>query len=157
MKNACLGHQATATDCGYTRWMPLRSAGLIAMKTGCPCRAPHSMPKEKIARCAMAGQFAQYRGHHAFHCQGRAQLHDSVSALMRREDFPADTPPLDRILADCPEVLANGGSCIAAPNGEWVIPPSVGTECLLVATLDRNEVRRERRISIRPGIIPGRT
>jgi len=63
---------------------------------------------------------------------------------MRREDFPADTPHLDRILADCPEVLANGGSCIAAPNGEWVIPPSVGTECLLVATLDRNEVRRER-------------
>jgi nitrilase len=68
----------------------------------------------------------------------------SVSALMRREDFPLDTPHLDRILADCPAVLANGGSCIAAPNGDWVIAPTAGTECLLVATLDRNEVRRER-------------
>jgi nitrilase len=68
----------------------------------------------------------------------------SISALMRREDFPADTPHLGRILADCPEWLADGGSCIAAPNGEWVIPPSVGSECLLVATLDRREVQRER-------------
>lgn len=63
---------------------------------------------------------------------------------MRREDFPAETPHLDRILADCPEILANGGSCIAASNGERVIPPAVGGECLLVATLDRNEARRER-------------
>lgn len=68
----------------------------------------------------------------------------SVSALMRREDFPANTPHLERILASCPEMLANGGSCIAAPNGEWLIPPAVGEECLLVATLDLNEVRRER-------------
>jgi len=68
----------------------------------------------------------------------------SVSALMRREDFPSDTPHLDLILANCPEILANGGSCISAPNGDWVIPPAVGEECLLVATLDRNEVRRER-------------
>lgn len=68
----------------------------------------------------------------------------AVSALMRRSDFPSDTPHLERILADCPEVLANGGSCIAAPNGEWLLPPSVGDEVLLVATLDRREVRRER-------------
>lgn len=68
----------------------------------------------------------------------------SVSALMRREDFPADTPHLDRILANCPNVLANGGSCVASPNGEWLVAPSVGTECLLVADLDRREVRRER-------------
>jgi nitrilase len=68
----------------------------------------------------------------------------SVSALMRREDFPAATPYLDRILADCPAVLANGGSCIAAPTGEWVMAPVVGDEGLFVATLDRREVQRER-------------
>jgi nitrilase len=68
----------------------------------------------------------------------------SVSALMRREDFPAATPHLDRILADCPAVLANGGSCIAAPTGEWVMAPVVGDEGLFVATLDRREVQRER-------------
>lgn len=68
----------------------------------------------------------------------------SVSALMRREDFPATTPHLDRILVYCPAVLANGGSCIAAPTGEWILPPEVGDEGLYVATLDRREVQRER-------------
>lgn len=68
----------------------------------------------------------------------------SISGMMRIEDFPPNTPHLERILADCPDVLANGGSCIAAPNGEWLVPPAVGEECLLVATLDRREVRRER-------------
>jgi len=63
---------------------------------------------------------------------------------MRREDFPADIPDLDRILADCPRCWRTEGSCIAAPNDDWVIPPVAGTECLLVATLDRNEVQLER-------------
>ena len=70
----------------------------------------------------------------------------SVSAMMRREDFPATTPHLHKILATCPEVLANGGSCIAAPDGEWLLPPQVGKEGLFVATLDQRQVRRERQI-----------
>ena len=68
----------------------------------------------------------------------------AVSGLMRREDFPSDFPHLDLILQRCPEVLANGGSCVAAPNGGWVIEPVIDQECLLFATLDRNEIRRER-------------
>ena len=68
----------------------------------------------------------------------------AVSGLMRREDFPADFPHLDLILQRCPEVLANGGSCVAAPNGSWIIEPVIDQECLLLATLDRNEIRRER-------------
>jgi nitrilase len=68
----------------------------------------------------------------------------AVSGLMRRDDFPADTPHLDEILKRCPDILANGGSCIAGPDGEWIIAPVVDQECLLIATLDINEVRRER-------------
>lgn len=68
----------------------------------------------------------------------------AVSGLMRRDDFPKDFPHLDLILQRCPEILANGGSCIAGPDGRWIIEPVVDQECLLVATLDRNEVRRER-------------
>ncbi|MDP5168894.1 MAG: carbon-nitrogen hydrolase family protein, partial [Bacteroidia bacterium] len=41
----------------------------------------------------------------------------SVSGLMRREDFPAHTPHLQSILAHAPASLANGGSCIAGPDG----------------------------------------
>jgi nitrilase len=68
----------------------------------------------------------------------------SVSGLMRREDFPATTPHLDLILANCPPVLADGGSSVAGPDGAWILAPCIGAETLLVATLERREVRRER-------------
>lgn len=68
----------------------------------------------------------------------------SVSALMRREDFPSDTPHLDLILANAPAVLSNGGSCIAGPDGEWLIEPVIEREGLITATLDFNRVLEER-------------
>ena len=68
----------------------------------------------------------------------------SVSGLMRKEDFPVDTPHLAKILADCPAVLADGGSCISNPDGTWLIEPVVNKECLLIETLDFNRVLEER-------------
>jgi nitrilase len=68
----------------------------------------------------------------------------SVSGLMRREDFPKDTPHLEKILKDAPAVLANGGSCIAGPDGEWIIAPVTDTEGLIISTLDFNRVLEER-------------
>ncbi len=68
----------------------------------------------------------------------------SVSGLMRPQDVPADMPFRDIMLADAPPHLANGGSCISAPDGSWMVPPLVGEEGLLVATLDHAQVRRER-------------
>ena len=68
----------------------------------------------------------------------------SVSGLMRKSDFPAQTPHLEKIMADCPNTLANGGSCLAGPDGEWVIEPVVDQETLLTAVLDPKKVREER-------------
>jgi nitrilase len=68
----------------------------------------------------------------------------SASALMRKTDFPTDTPHLDAILAGCQDTLANGGSCIAGPDGQWVVEPLVDEERLIVATLDHRRVREER-------------
>jgi nitrilase len=68
----------------------------------------------------------------------------SASALMRKSDFPSDTPHLDKILANCADVMADGGSCIAGPDGEWVVEPVVGEEKLIVATIDHKQVRAER-------------
>jgi len=51
---------------------------------------------------------------------------------------------LDKIVADCPEMLANGGSCRAGPDGEWVIPPIVDREALAVATIEHKRVQEER-------------
>ncbi|MFK7907064.1 MAG: carbon-nitrogen hydrolase family protein [Chitinophagales bacterium] len=68
----------------------------------------------------------------------------SVSGLMSRGDFPADTSHLDKILQNAPPILANGGSCIAAPDGEWIVPPVLNKEGLITAILDVNRVFEER-------------
>jgi len=68
----------------------------------------------------------------------------SVSALMRKEDFPGDTPHLARILENAPDILTNGGSCIAGPDGNWIVEPVIYKEGLIIETLDFNKVLEER-------------
>jgi nitrilase len=68
----------------------------------------------------------------------------SVSSLMSKSDFPSSTPHLDAILKNAPDTLANGGSCIAGPDGEWIIEPVLHKEGLIFQTIDFNNVLRER-------------
>lgn len=68
----------------------------------------------------------------------------SVSGLMKLEDFPADTPHKDKILKNAPATMANGGSCIAGPDGEWVVAPVLEKEGLIISTIDFNKVLEER-------------
>ncbi len=68
----------------------------------------------------------------------------SASGLMRKSDFPKTTPYLDEILSDSPEVFANGGSCIAGPDGEWIVEPCLEEERLITATINHQCVRAER-------------
>jgi nitrilase len=68
----------------------------------------------------------------------------SVSGLMRASDFPKNTPHLSSIVAKRENFLANGGSCIAGPDGNWIVEPLVEEEKLIVATIDHRHVREER-------------
>ncbi len=68
----------------------------------------------------------------------------SVSGLMRVSDIPDDAPHRMAIRADSSEVFADGGSCIAGPDGEWIVAPVTNDERLIVATLDHRRVREER-------------
>jgi len=68
----------------------------------------------------------------------------SISALMTIEDFPANTPHLEKIVEKAPKILANGGSCIAGPDGEWIMPPVQNKEGNFYHTLDFNRVLEER-------------
>jgi nitrilase len=63
---------------------------------------------------------------------------------MEKKDFPSDTPHLKMIIDDCPQTLANGGSCLAGPDGEWIIEPVVDQEVLLTTAIDHRRVREER-------------
>ncbi len=68
----------------------------------------------------------------------------SVSSLMYKDNFPENTPHLDKILEKAPDTLANGGSCIAGPDGEWIIAPVTDKEGLIFETLDVNRIYEER-------------
>ena len=68
----------------------------------------------------------------------------SVSGLMHTEDISIDVPHHNLITQNANGLLANGGSCIAAPDGSWVIEPIVGKETVVTATINLNEVRKER-------------
>ena len=68
----------------------------------------------------------------------------SVSGLMRASDIPPKIPYLSEFFSNSQETFANGGSCLAAPDGSWVIDPLVDEERLLIAQIDHNHVRQER-------------
>lgn len=69
----------------------------------------------------------------------------ATCGLMTTKDFPKDTPHLDKILdGNTNEMISNGGSCLAGPNGEWIIPPIIGKETIEVAEIDLNRVYEER-------------
>jgi nitrilase len=68
----------------------------------------------------------------------------SVSGLMRREDIGSSSGWREIVAAATPDVLANGGSCIASPDGQWLLAPSGPEEGLLVTTIDRRRVLEER-------------
>lgn len=68
----------------------------------------------------------------------------SVSSLMTLNDFPKETPYIDEILMNAPQKLANGGSCVAGPDGQWVVEPIVNKEGVFYTTLDFNRILEER-------------
>lgn len=67
-----------------------------------------------------------------------------VSGIFRPEDIPDDFPYAKEMKETTNDVLANGGSCIAAPDGSWLVEPVVDQEKLIIAELDHKKVREER-------------
>jgi nitrilase len=68
----------------------------------------------------------------------------SASGVMHADRVPDGVPHRERILAGGGGWWARGGSCLAAPDGSWVIPPVNEREDLLLAELDHAAVRRAR-------------
>ena len=68
----------------------------------------------------------------------------SVSGLMRREDIPDDIPHAELLRETADNIMANGGSCLASPTGDWLLEPEVNTESLRIAELRHDIVLEER-------------
>ncbi len=68
----------------------------------------------------------------------------SVSGLMRREDIADALPEAGLLREAADDIMADGGSCVASPTGEWLLEPETGKESLRIATLDHRLVLQER-------------
>jgi nitrilase len=69
----------------------------------------------------------------------------SVSGLMRAGDLPDDLPRADDLRAAAADMpWAAGGSCLAGPDGEWLIAPVEDEAGVFVADVDPAAVRRAR-------------
>ena len=67
----------------------------------------------------------------------------SAASLLREQDLPADLPLRDTLAAPG-ELLYDGGSCAAGPDGEWLLPPVTNEEGLFTVELDPARVLEER-------------
>lgn len=75
--------------------------------------------------------------------EGRS-YHMAVCGLMRPSDVGNKLPELASLLEADDAFFGNGGSCIANPDGSWLIEPQTESEGLFVAEIEHVKVRKER-------------
>lgn len=68
----------------------------------------------------------------------------SVSALMHADWIGNNFPHAKQVRQAASGWMTDGGSCIAGPDGEWLLEPRTETEGVFSAELDLESVRRER-------------
>jgi nitrilase len=119
-----------ALNC-WENWMPLARAALYALG-------------EDLHIALWPGTILNTKDITRFIAREARSYVCSVSGLIREQDFPADVPYRDRIVPVPGEVICNGGTAIAGPDGEWIVEPVTDREDLVVAELDHRRVLEER-------------
>ena len=115
----------------WENWMPLARAALYAQGEDLHCMLwPGSRRNTEDITPVMAKE-------------GRSYV-ISAAAPLRPADVPADFPGRDLVVPDPDEVIHDGGSCIAAPDGSWVVEPLGHEEAVVIAEIDPARVREER-------------
>lgn len=66
----------------------------------------------------------------------------AASGLIDPADVPAGFPFAEQLRGEAG--AHDGGSCVAAPDGSWLVPPVLGEKRLVLADLDLGRVRAER-------------
>ena len=68
----------------------------------------------------------------------------SAGTLITAADIPSGFPLADEVRANMSDWGYDGGSCIAGPDGQWIVEPVAGEERLVIADIDLARVREER-------------
>ncbi|MEN8118300.1 MAG: carbon-nitrogen hydrolase family protein [Bacteroidota bacterium] len=121
---------AGALNC-YENWMPLSRAALYGQG-------------EDLHLALWPGSTHNTENITRFIAQESRSFIVSVSGLMREKDIPDKIPHATLIKENSEEILANGGSCLAGPDGQWIIEPQINEEGIFTAEIDYARVREER-------------
>lgn len=124
------GFRAGGLNC-WENWMPLPRAALYAQG-------------ENLHVAAWPGNLRNTHEVTRYIAREGRSFVLSVSGLMHRDWIPDAVPDADAIRTAAEGWMANGGSCIAGPDGQWVIEPVTEEETLLMAELNLDAVYRER-------------
>ncbi len=68
----------------------------------------------------------------------------SVSSVIKPSQAQIDDLPIPELSNLEKPWIANGGSCVASPDGSWVLEPQVGAEDIFYAEISHQVVRQER-------------
>lgn len=126
LKGFCVG----GLNC-WENWMPLTRTALYGMG-------------ENVHVAVWPGSEVNTKDITRFIARESRSYTLSVSSILSVKDIRSDIPYCKEIAANAPKWLANGGSCIAGPDGEWIVEPVTEKEELVVAELDLTKVFEER-------------
>ncbi len=133
--NGLVTHRLGAFTVGglncWENWMPLSRAALYAQG-------------EDLHIACWPGSIRNTQDITPFLAKEGRSYSVSVSSLMRPSDIPSHIPYANKIKGLMPSLAADGGSCIAAPDGNWLLEPETGIEGIRYAELNPVEVRKER-------------
>jgi len=126
------GFQVGGLNC-WENWMPLARAALYGQS-------------ENLHVAIWPGSERNTRDITPFLAKEGRSYSMAVSGLLSIADIPETLPHYKSMIETLGDrtFLANGGSCLCAPNGDWVIEPQVETEGLFVAEINLERVREER-------------
>ena len=128
------GFRVGGLNC-WENWMPLARSSLYAQG-------------ENIHVAAWPGSRRNTHDITRFMAREGRSFVISASGLMHRDWISPDLPHAARVIegakGDATGWMADGGSCIVGPDGQWIIEPQTESETLQYADLDLNDIYRER-------------
>ena len=124
------GFRVGGLNC-WENWMPLPRAALYAQG-------------ENVHVAVWPGSIRNTRDITRFIARESRSYVLSVSSLMHADWITDNVPHAQQVKEAASGWMADGGSCIAAPDGEWLVEPQTETEGLFSADLNLDMIRRER-------------
>jgi len=124
------GFRVGGLNC-WENWMPLPRAALYAQG-------------ENVHVASWPGSIRNTQDITRFIARESRSYVLSVSSLMHADWIQDSFPHASVVKQQAKGWMADGGSCIASPDGEWLLEPTVEKEGLFSAELDMNLVRKER-------------